>query len=234
MDTESEKSVTVKNPLEKNPLEKTVRNKEQTKDRILQAVEEILANEGYQALGINRIAREAGVGKTLIYRYFGGLDGVLDAYGETERFWPTMDEIRGMSLEDFSALTFRERSNRVFINFRQALRKRPHTVAIYAWEMVEKPEFSKHLVAVRTQTSLMLVKEILGNSKRAANHYEHEVTALLAAGLLHLTIREHFDSPFAGLDLQDETVWRRFEEAFNYLLMGLECASKSVLKAEPG
>ncbi len=56
-------------------------NREDTTDRILNAALEILAAEGFAALGINPIARRAEADKQLIYRYFGGLEGLLQALG---------------------------------------------------------------------------------------------------------------------------------------------------------
>lgn len=205
------------------------RNREKTEGRIIDAVEKILASEGYQALGVNRVAREAGVGKVLIYRYFGGIEGLLDAYGKTERFWPSAEEIRGMSDEDFGKLERPDQVRQIFRGFRQALKKRPHTIAIYAWEMAEKRDISQQLVARRTQNSLKLIRQMMNHGflggapgsspenesgSRATGGpipYEAEVAALLSAGLLHLTIREHFSAPFAGLPLQDEAVWERLE-----------------------
>jgi AcrR family transcriptional regulator len=37
----------------------------------------VLARDGFGAIGINAVAREAGVDKVLIYRYFGGLPELL-------------------------------------------------------------------------------------------------------------------------------------------------------------
>jgi AcrR family transcriptional regulator len=59
-----------------------VGNREDTKERILAAGLLLLAAEGFAALGVNSLARKSGADKQLIYRYFGGLDGVLAALGE--------------------------------------------------------------------------------------------------------------------------------------------------------
>ncbi|MFM2350941.1 MAG: hypothetical protein RIR04_1907 [Pseudomonadota bacterium] len=56
-------------------------NREDTTQRILTAALEILAEQGFGALGINQIARRAEADKQLIYRYFGGIDGLLSALG---------------------------------------------------------------------------------------------------------------------------------------------------------
>jgi len=206
-----------------------VKNKDQTKAKILQAVEEVLTEEGYQGLGINRIAKQAGVAKTLIYRYFGGLEGLISAYGETDSFWPSVDEIRGMSHQEFKQLALRNRCRTIFKNFRKALKKRPHTVAVYAWEMVEHNESIQGLISTRTQSSLNLVKEMMGQDHLEMTGYDHEITALLGAALLHLTIRESLASPFAGLDLDDQGTWDRFDAALETLFSALEalCREKA-------
>ncbi len=47
------------------------RSKETTRLRLISAVGTLLARQGFNALGINAVAEEAGVDKVLIYRYFG-------------------------------------------------------------------------------------------------------------------------------------------------------------------
>jgi AcrR family transcriptional regulator len=54
-----------------------VKNKEATKKRIYEALEQIIKEGGVSAIGINNIAKTAGVDKVLIYRYFGGLGELL-------------------------------------------------------------------------------------------------------------------------------------------------------------
>lgn len=56
-----------------------MRNADQTRARILDAARQILAREGFHGLGVNALASEAGVGKPLIYRYFGNMAGVAAA-----------------------------------------------------------------------------------------------------------------------------------------------------------
>ena len=50
-------------------------------------------------VGVNAIAREAGVDKVLIYRYFGGLPELLRQWGASGRFWPSVDELLGDDAE---------------------------------------------------------------------------------------------------------------------------------------
>ena len=53
----------------------------------LGAVGDVLARDGFTAIGVNAIAKQAGVDKVLIYRYFGGLPELLQTWGASGRFW---------------------------------------------------------------------------------------------------------------------------------------------------
>ena len=59
-----------------------MRNAKKTRLKIFEAAGRLLAAEGFESLGVNRIAAEAGVGKPLIYRYFGDFDGLVAALAE--------------------------------------------------------------------------------------------------------------------------------------------------------
>ena len=61
--------------------QRQTRDRARTEAAILSAAERQLADGGFTAFGVNAIARAAGCDKQLIYRYFGGLDGLADAIG---------------------------------------------------------------------------------------------------------------------------------------------------------
>ena len=52
------------------------RNPDDKMSRLIGAVGETLKEEGYPGLGMNRIALRAGVGKPMVYEYFGNLNGL--------------------------------------------------------------------------------------------------------------------------------------------------------------
>lgn len=72
------------------------RNRQQSRRKILNAARRILEEEGFGGLGANALAARAGVGKPLIYRYFGNLDGVVQALAEEGGYRPRRP---AMSLE---------------------------------------------------------------------------------------------------------------------------------------
>jgi AcrR family transcriptional regulator len=63
------------------------RDKEQTKRKFLNAVGDIIAEKGYAGLGVNKIAKAAGVDKKLIYRYFGDMNTLIEEYILEKDYW---------------------------------------------------------------------------------------------------------------------------------------------------
>ena len=125
------------------------RNREETSARLLAAVGEVLARDGFGALGVNAVAKQAGVDKVLIYRYFGGLPELLKAWGESGRFWPGVDELLGSDREGFLRLRLAERYARFFEHFIDGLRARPLTLEIMAAEITERNELTAILETER-------------------------------------------------------------------------------------
>jgi AcrR family transcriptional regulator len=88
-----------------------------TRAAILDSAATILSTLGAPALRINALADAAKCDKVLIYRYFGGLDGVLKALGAERMLWPNMeigedsdgsslaDAVRTALLEEWAAIT---------------------------------------------------------------------------------------------------------------------------------
>lgn len=89
-----------------------------TRAAIIESAAGIVAAKGVDALGVNGLADAAECDKVLIYRYFGGLNGVLEALGAERMLWPAVqvddgegdgnaslaDALCAMLLEEWAAL----------------------------------------------------------------------------------------------------------------------------------
>jgi AcrR family transcriptional regulator len=188
------------------------RDRAATEDRILRAVGEVLARDGFGAIGVNAIARQAGVDKVLIYRYFGGLPALLSAWGESGRFWPTVDELIGDDASGFAALPAAERYARFIEHFVDALRVRPLTLEILAAEVVERNELTAILEAQREawggRASRLLRAEDLARAPELP-----DLTLLLVAGVQYLLVRSRKIRVFGGIDLHTDAGWARLKAA---------------------
>lgn len=188
------------------------RNKEETKDRIIGAVGKLLAEGGFRNVGINAVAREAGVDKVLIYRYFGGMPELLRAFGVAGDFWPTFEEITGGDAQGLKEKPPAQRTATLLINFARALRRRPLTGEIMAWETVERNELTEILERVREEQAMHLLEEF-GGGTDAAGLDVAAVVALLGAGLSYLVLRGRKIQVFNTVEVGSEEGWRRLEAA---------------------
>jgi AcrR family transcriptional regulator len=136
------------------------RNRLQTEQRILDAVGTILLEQGYPAIGINAIARQAGCDKVLIYRYFGGFDELLLAFAETTTLWWEVDEIITETASECNAIKLPDYLQTLLNRYVAALESRPLALEIMAWEMSEQNNLTTALARSRSERGMELVKRI--------------------------------------------------------------------------
>lgn len=187
-----------------------------TRARILDAVGTLLSREGFGALGVNAVAREAGVDKVLIYRYFGGIDQLLEAWASELDFWPSVEEILGSSPEsDPSAF-----AAGMLIRHLNALRSRPHTLEVMAWEAVERHPLTRILDRVREARAEQLMAAIPSHRFGEGQDLP-AISALLSAGLQHLLLRSRTVNTYNGVAIASPEGWGRIEGAVQTLCKAL-------------
>jgi AcrR family transcriptional regulator len=179
----------------------------------------LLARKGFTGLGINAVAREAGVDKVLIYRYFGGLPGLITDYAREGDFWPSLEELAGGDVATFLRLPLSERLEQLTGNYLQALRQRPITQEIMAWEMVERNELTEALEAVREASSLKMMALFLPPTGQGPDLAP--LMTLVGAALTYLVVRSRKIQWYSGLDLQSDASWRRIEAGVREIVQGL-------------
>jgi AcrR family transcriptional regulator len=182
------------------------RDRAATEERILAAVGEVLARDGFGAVGVNAIAREAGVDKVLIYRYFGGLPELLRVWGSSGRFWPSVDELLGHDAQAVRALPMPERYALFFDRFIDALRSRPLTLEILAAEIVERNELTAILEAEREHWGAQ-AEALFGGEEFQRLPHLRGVTLLLVVGVQYLLLRARKTRVFSGIDVGSDAGW---------------------------
>jgi AcrR family transcriptional regulator len=182
------------------------RDRAATEEGILAAVGEVLARDGFGGIGVNAIARQCGIDKVLIYRYFGGLSELLRLWGSSGRFWPTVDELLGPEPQPILSLPAAERYAAVFERFIDALRARPLTIEILAAEIVERNDLTAILETEREQWGAQVEARFGGEDFRRRPHLRG-VTLLMVAGVQHLLVRSRTIRAFGGADLANDAGW---------------------------
>jgi AcrR family transcriptional regulator len=188
-----------------------MRDKEETKARIVAAVGKKLARDGFRDFGVNSIAKEAGVDKVLIYRYFGGLSELLTAYAEEGNYWPTSAELIG----DPSAVKANSVADwlvYILTQVQMAIRKRPITLEILRWEIVDHNELTNQFAEIRTKVAIECITFI---GQQHPFPPELDILALgtfILSGVIYIALRTDTNPYYLGIDFSTEEGWDRINK----------------------
>ncbi len=201
------------------------RDRAATEQRIVAAVGEALGRDGFASLGINAIAKLAGVDKVLIYRYFGGLPELLKAYGQSGTFWPRISDLLGEHPPTILTLPLAQRYSLFFDHFIDELRKRPLTLEILAQELRERNELTIILEDERERWGKEVAQLLSGaTDERAAD--ARSIALLLIAGVQYLLMRSRTIRSFGGVDVRSDAGW-------DELKIGIRSMSTAMFDGSP-
>ncbi len=192
------------------------RDSEATKQNILNAVGRVLERDGFRGLGINAVAKEAKVGKPLIYRYFGGMPQLLEEFGKDADFWLGLDdmlveadrETGGVHPESFS-----ENLRLVLLIYARILRSRPLLQEVLASELTAPAELVKPLATARRDLARSALLDFMGDIKWPTDFDASATFAILLAGVQYLVLRGRVAEHYWGVPLKTDEDWERFERA---------------------
>lgn len=191
--------------------QRQTRDRERTAATILAAAERLLAREGFRHFGVNAIAREAGCDKQLIYRYYGGTEGLADAIG-------LQIAQRGNEPVAGRPANYLEFVEQGLLAYLEALRRDPLAQQIAAWETAEDSPLIERLSAARAAALLRQLDAVdlsppLGVDAPAIN-------ALLLGAIQQMVLGASRRGGFAGVPLTEDRNWIRVRLALRTLIRG--------------
>jgi AcrR family transcriptional regulator len=192
--------------------------KQLTQQKLIRAVGESLKEHGFKGLGVNKIAKTAGVDKVLVYRYFGGLPELIRAYSQTVDFWPSLDELLGSDPDHIKTLPPDQQVANVFKSFVAALRKRPATLDVLAWDLLERNEITRQFEDVRIRSFLEYFEHL---ADIPDDNNLSAIVVLMAGAVIHLLVKSRIASHFGGIDLESEKGWKQIDQGIDLLLKGI-------------
>ena len=199
--------------------EKRVRDRSATERAILNAAKSLLAEEGFQNFGINAVARRAGSDKQLIYRYYGGLNGLVEAIGADLGTWVKdriPEDTGGMFL-----LTYGDLMERMALLFLQALRDDPLVRRIVAWEVSENTEQVRRLSEARSKALANWLERMRGSLTPPKGVDAVAINAILIAAIQHLVLSSSAGGQCAGLALKSVKDWDKAATALKRIVRGV-------------
>ena len=208
------------------------RNRQMTMERILRAMGDVMAERGTEKAGINAVAERAGVNKVLIYRYFGGWNGLLEAYVQRGFFLSMFNEKFVDSVP--GNLTTEARSKAwsdYTIQFMNEFRARKASQELIRWEMSNgETELARRLADSRDQSYKNMVSKLAPN----ADFDPIAINSLMTAAVTNLVLTSTQRDHIGDIDLRSDAGWERLEKAIRRIYSSLNVAleSEQAKKAE--
>jgi len=190
------------------PKQAPPRDRQATQEKVLAAVGRLLARDGFVGLGVNAVAREAGVDKVLIYRYFGGIEALLETWGRSITF-----SAARAAGEAPASSSPGDRAAAFVRGFARDVRTHPEALEVMRWELVEENALTRRLAEVREAAGFEDLRALALTPEQAKAVDLPAVAAVLTAGLLHLALRARSAPAWLGIPLGSEDGWKRLEAA---------------------
>lgn len=185
-----------------------MKNREQTEEKILEAVRSIIENQGFEKVGINAIATEAGVSKMLIYRYFGGVEELIAQYLIQKDYWANTDAaiINREAVGDSIKSMFRRQV--------EQLRNDVTLRRLYRWELFTDNQNIQQLRNRREENGCRLIK-MVSALMGCPDAQVAALASILSASISYLALLEDQCQSYNGICLQTDEGW-------NQLMQGIE------------
>ena len=190
--------------------------REGTERQILQALDEQIRETGMGGVGINAIAKRAGVSKELIYRYFDGMQGLMLAWMKEQDFWTGRSELLKddeSSQRTPSALILEMLRAQI-----DALANHESLREVRRWELIERKAITTELAQRRERAARGFIDRVDGLTTEAD---VPATVSILLAGVLYLMLRSKTESHFLGVPLRTDEGWDRLDGALETLIQSL-------------
>ena len=188
-----------------------MKNRELTEKKIIDAVERIIENQGFEKLGINAVASEAGVSKMLIYRYFGGLDELLAHYLMQKDYWANTDTTIleqanvGESIKNMFRKQIKQMRNDIMLK------------RLCRWELTADNDNIRTLQDRRERNGRDLI-QMVARFTGCSNAEVASLATILSASISYLVLMEEQTSTYNGIDLQSEEGWKQIMDGIGLMI----------------
>lgn len=189
----------------------TERDREATEKRLLDAIGEMIAEDGFEKIGINAVAAKSGVSKILIYRYFDSVEGLMATYLRQHDFWINFP----LEMPDREQLP--DFLKKMFKNHIAELRSNPTLKRLYRWELSCNNDMIVKLREQREKIGLGLVEKV----SRLTNYPQKEIAVMatiLNTSITYLIMLEDFCPVYNGIALDNDSGWEQINEGIEVLI----------------
>jgi len=197
-----------------------MKDKELTKRKLIDAVAETFRTKGYSGLGVNKIARLAGVNKKLIYRYFQTFEGLIEAYVVETDYWMVFAEKVQELIDNKNASDSQKLVVDILQNQFRYFYSDTQMQKLITWEICSASPLMKSIHNVRESAGQKVLAITDDHFKDSTVNFR-AVTALLVGGIYYTILHSRYNGGmFSDIDMSTEEgreeIIRMIEEIINW------------------
>lgn len=181
-----------------------MKNREETEQKLINAIGTILAREGYRGLTHRGIAREAGVNKELIYRYFGSVPNLIEIYVKLKDYWIGSGSSlkKATEKQDIPINELKGDITKIIRNQFDYFRKSEEMQHIILSEIIAENPLLDRIGATREQMGKKIF-DLTSQHFKNSDTDIRAVCALLVSGVYYLVLHaKHNESTVCGIDIK--------------------------------
>jgi AcrR family transcriptional regulator len=195
-------------------IRKPQKRRENTEERLLDALETVMQRDGLTNIGVNAVIEESGVTKPLLYRYFGNLEGLIRAWGERRRIWPnnfTPAAETGDSYDAyFDSLKY----------IAEHLRKHPAALELLAFDLKPDTAFSGILTELKQQAA-----EQIQPQSTMIEQDTLRFNLTFYSAIVYLSLRARYSPNLMGIQLNTESGWKTAMSMIESIMSDIKLAA---------
>lgn len=190
---------------------KILKDRDVTEKKILEAVGDIIVNEGFEKVGVNAVSKRVGVSKMLIYRYFGGLDELIAQYILQKDYWIniTTNPKKSTNIGRTIKQLFREQIAQ--------LRKDITLKRLYRWELSTNNPITTQLREKREKNGCYLIK-VVGELTQSPQKEIASLASILSASISYMALLEELNPIYNGIDLKSDKGWEQIAQGIDLII----------------
>ena len=191
--------------------------------QLIAAFDRVWSRDGIQGLGVNAVLKEAGMGKALLYRYFGDFVGLAKAWAQGESFLPKPPAAKPPAATRGEATARHVPSA---IAYARALRERPKTRELLIMELLRSSPITEALDSMRIQFGREM-REFVMAGGAGDGEDAYALSFFVTAAMTYLALRADTVPDYYGMRLDRDADWERIERMLEMIASRVLSASAS-------
>lgn len=180
----------------------------ETEKRLLEAVSQIIESDGFTKIGVNRIANQAGCDKVLIYRYFGGLDGLLVEWAKRHDYYSFAYSKFIETIKKAESKDIKQIVKDVFMRQLYHLKDNVLMQELLVWELSGHSSF-KGIIEERERIGYKLQEEL--NRFLNTDSDNSMSIAIIVSAINYIALFTRQYHKINGIDFSKPEAWDRME-----------------------